>query len=101
MSQHVADYPLGGQIEGALRRGARVGVIAAADLATNAATAKANVDTRTAGLHVSEQMHKNSVKESIDMLDNVLGSGLVSGGSLTNVYAAQEGTWDDCSPSGN
>lgn len=95
MATHVADQPLAGQIEGAFRRGARTGAIAAADLATSATVAKANVDTRVRTMHVADQVHGIPVKDAIDKVDGVLGSGLVSGGSLDNIYAANPGTWDD------
>ncbi len=94
---HVADYPLAGGIEGAMRVGARVGVVAAADLATNVATAKANVDARTNGptVHVTDKVHALPVKAAIEKMDGVLASGLSSGGSLTNVYNAADNTFNE------
>lgn len=99
---HVSDYPLGGQVEASFRKGARVGNIQAADLATSTTAAKAAVDTRNASLHVTDKNHAIAVKDAIDKVDNLLGSGLSTGGSLDNIYAAAPGgDWKEGSQVGS
>lgn len=94
---HAADTPLAGQIEGALRVGARVGVVAAGDLATDLPSTKARVVAKAAAasIHVTDKNHALPVLAALDKVDGITGNSRVAGGSLTNIYSDIPGDWNE------
>lgn len=94
---HVADMPLAGGIEGAFRVGARVGVVAAGDLATSVTAAKNAVTAKAAAnnVHVADKNHALPVLQALDKVNGITGASHATGGSLTNIYADIPGDWNE------
>lgn len=94
MSQtHVRDYATAGSIESTLRQCAAASLILDADLATDQATVLANLATRNANLRPDLRSLYLTLIETIKIGFSLLGSTVMTGGSLATVYAAVDGTW--------
>ena len=91
----VTDYPLVGSIESTIRMGATAGYIANADLATNLATILANIETRSANVHVTQRPRVDALKAAISVGFAQLGATPFTGGALSDIYTAIPETWGE------
>jgi hypothetical protein len=80
---HVAERPQALKVEGGINLGSDLGVLVDGDL-TSLATAKANVATDVANLHVSERIHLRRVQAALEGADN-FASGFTTGTSLAGI----------------
>ncbi len=94
MAIQVEDYALAGSIESMLRQGQQAGIIVDADFAGSEAAVIAAIEAKRSKMHVSQQILIDSMKKAVPQITRVTGNAaLVTGGSLANIYAAIDGTW--------
>lgn len=89
---HTADIPIQGSIESTFRQAAAAGLCADADFATDQATTLANIATRNAALHVSQQGLLQKLYHAVKVGFAVLGATTMIS-DLATIYTACEGTW--------
>jgi len=93
---HVMDLPALGSIESSLRQAAAFSpaLVADADFATDQATTLANIATRNAtivnGGRPDLYSQYRAVRRAVELGFNLLGSTVMTGGSLATIYTAAE-----------
>jgi hypothetical protein len=94
---HVSDYVHQGSVESSLREAETFGIVADADFATDQATTLANIATRNAKLLAGQRADQLSryyaAVQAVKLGFNLLGTSVMTGGSLATIYAAVDQTW--------